>query len=76
MKKNTYKVIVSLKEMGEFNTTVSKTDTINVNEYTAMDAHKSVQDSIDWRLQEITDIYLVNDNEKVVYTLQDGFTEE
>ncbi len=80
MKKNDYKVIVSLKEMGEFNNVVNaaieKTDTVKIAEYTAMDAHRSVQDNIDWRLQEITDIYLVNGGEKLVYTIQDGFIEE
>lgn len=78
MKTNAYKVVVSVKNIAT-NLTGSK-NIVNVDAFTAMDAHREVQDSIDWQLQEITDIYLINDSkgkdEELVYSLSDGFIED
>ena len=77
MKTNAYKVVVSVKDIAT-NLTGSM-NCINVDAFTAMDADREVQDNIDWKLQEITEIYLVNDskdeNGELVYTLSDGFIE-
>jgi hypothetical protein len=52
---------------------------IDVDAFTAMDAHKEVQDNINWRLQEITEVILVQDkndeNGQLVYSLETGFAE-
>ena len=78
MKTNAYKVVVIPKNIAT-NLTGSK-NIVNVDAFTAMDADRVVQDSIDWQLQEITDIYLINDSkgkdEELVYSLSDGFIED
>jgi|DEB0MinimDraft_10_1074344.scaffolds.fasta_scaffold26388_5 hypothetical protein len=73
--KNTYKVVVSVKETNSF---TGSDNVIDIDAYTPMDAHKKVQDEIDWRLQEISEIYIVPESteDKLVYTLQDGFMED
>lgn len=73
--KNTYKVVVSVKETNSF---TGSDNVIDIDAYTPMDAHKKVQDAIDWRLQEISEIYIVPESteDKLVYTLQDGFMED
>ena len=77
MKTNAYKVIVCVKDID----TMAKTteQVIDVDDFTAMDAHKEVQDNINWRLQEITEVILVQDkndeNGQQVYSLETGFAE-
>jgi ElaB/YqjD/DUF883 family membrane-anchored ribosome-binding protein len=77
MKTNAYKVIVCVKDID----TMAKTteQVIDVDAFTAMDAHKEVQDNINWRLQEITEVILVQDkndeNGQQVYSLETGFAE-
>ena len=77
MKTNAYKVIVCVKDID----TMAKTteQVIDVDAFTAMDAHKEVQDNINWRLQEITEVILVQDkndeNGQQIYSLETGFAE-
>jgi len=77
MKTNAYKVIVCVKDID----TMAKTteQVIDVDAFTAMEAHKEVQDNINWRLQEITEVILVQDkndeNGQQVYSLETGFAE-
>jgi len=77
MKTNAYKVIVCVKDLDTMTKTTEQV--IDVDAFTAMDAHKEVQDNINWRLQEITEVILVQDkndeNGKLVYTLETGFAE-
>ena len=77
MKTNAYKVIVCVKDIDTMTKTTEQV--IDVDAFTAMDAHKEVQDNIDWRLQEITEVILVQDkndeNGQLVYTLETGFAE-
>jgi len=77
MKTNAYKVIVCVKDLDTMTKTTEQV--IDVDAFTAMDAHKEVQDNIDWRLQEITEVILVQDkndeNGELVYTLETGFAE-
>jgi len=77
MKTNAYKVIVCVKDIDTMTKTTERV--IDVDAFTAMDAHKEVQDNIDWRLQEITSVILVEDkndeNGQQVYSLETGFAE-
>tara|TARA_B100002019_G_C21265157_1_gene599004 strand:+ start:780 stop:1013 length:234 start_codon:yes stop_codon:yes gene_type:complete len=77
MKTNAYKVVVSIKDTETMN---SSDDVVNIDAFTAMDAHREVQDKIDWRLQEITEVFLVKDKVdnggQLVYSIEDGFIEE
>ena len=76
MKTNAYKVVVSIKDA---ETMITGSDNIiDIDAFTAMDAHREVQDKIDWRLQEIKEVFLVNDNSdgELVYSLKDGFIED
>jgi len=77
MKTNAYKVIVCVKDIDTMTKTTEQV--IDVDAFSAMDAHKEVQDNIDWRLQEITEVILVQDkndeNGQLVYTLETGFAE-
>ena len=76
MKTNAYKVVVSIKDA---ETMIAGSDNIiDIDAFTAMDAHREVQDKIDWRLQEIKEVFLVNDNSdgQLVYSLKDGFIED
>jgi len=77
MKTNAYKVIVCVKDLDTMTKTTEQV--IDVDAFTAMDAHKEVQDNINWRLQEITEVILVQDkndeNGQLVYSLEIGFAE-
>jgi len=77
MKTNAYKVIVCVKDIDTMTKTTEQV--IDVDAFTAMDAHKEVQDNINWRLQEITEVILVQDkndeNGQLVYSLETGFAE-
>ena len=77
MKTNAYKVIVCVKDLDTMTKTTEQV--IDVDAFTAMDAHKEVQDNINWRLQEITEVILVQDkndeNGQQVYSLETGFAE-
>tara|TARA_B100000214_G_scaffold365818_1_gene334030 strand:+ start:242 stop:475 length:234 start_codon:yes stop_codon:yes gene_type:complete len=77
MKTNAYKVVVSIKDTETMN---SSDDIVDIDAFTAMDAHREVQDKIDWRLQEITEVFLVKDKidkgGQLVYSIADGFIEE
>jgi hypothetical protein len=77
MKTNAYKVIVCVKDIDTMTKTTEQV--IDVDAFTAMDAHKEVQDNINWRLQEITEVILVQDkndeNGQQVYSLETGFAE-
>jgi len=77
MKTNAYKVIVCVKDLDTMTKTTEQV--IDVDAFTAMDAHKEVQDNINWRLQEITEVILVQDkndeNGQLVYSLETGFAE-
>ena len=77
MKTNAYKVVVSIKDTETMN---SSDDVVNIDAFTAMEAHREVQDKIDWRLQEITEVFLVKDKVDnggmLVYSIEDGFIEE
>ena len=77
MKTNAYKVIVCVKDIDTMTKTTEQV--IDVDAFTAMDAHKEVQDNINWRLQEITEVILVKDkndeNGQQVYSLETGFAE-
>lgn len=77
MKTNAYKVIVCVKDIDTMTKTTEQV--IDVDAFTAMEAHKEVQDNINWRLQEITEVILVQDkndeNGQLVYSLETGFAE-
>lgn len=77
MKTNAYKVIVCVKDIDTMTKTTEQV--IDVDAFTAMDAHREVQDNINWRLQEITEVILVQDkndeNGQQVYSLETGFAE-
>ena len=77
MKTNAYKVIVCVKDIDTMTKTTERV--IDVDAFTAMDAHREVQDNINWRLQEITEVILVQDkndeNGQLVYSLETGFAE-
>lgn len=77
MKTNAYKVIVCVKDIDTMTKTTEQV--IDVDAFTAMDAHREVQDNINWRLQEITEVILVQDkndeNGQLVYSLETGFAE-
>ena len=77
MKTNAYKVIVCVKDIDTMTKTTEQV--IDVDAFTAMDAHREIQDKIDWRLQEITEVILVEDkndeNGQLVYSLETGFAE-
>lgn len=76
MKTNAYKVVVSIKDTENM---TGSDDVIDIEAFTAMEAHKEIQDKIDWRLQEITEVFLCKDNNsdgELVYSLKDGFIED
>jgi len=76
MKTNAYKVVVSVKDAETMIT--GSDDIIDVSAFTAMDAHREVQEKIDWRLQEIKEVFLCTKSSsegELVYSLKDGFIE-
>ena len=73
MKTNAYKVVVGVRDdMSGLNPAGDKI--VNVNAFSAMDAHKEVQDGINWKFQEIKEVYF-NESE-LVYSLDKGFIEQ